>query len=320
MKPFSYATALTPESARELAGQEGAYLAGGNDLLGLMKESILAPKLLVNIKPIPGFNAIEQTARSWILGATTTLAQIENHAGLRQACPGLHQAVAEVGSLQIRNVATIGGNLAQHSRCWYFRHRDLVCWKKGGDTCLACEGENRYHSIFTGCACISPVVSNLSVVLAALGATVHVRRGDQTLKWSIHELYAQAWDDPSAHHSLGSGDLILKIEIPADSRRSAYLQASEKAQFDWALVSCAASAQVDQGRFSRSRIVLGAVAPVPYQVNEANQMLDGQAVDEALAAQAADRLLRDATPVAHNKYKVAIAKALIVRTLLLLRS
>src|SRR4029077_5118916 len=159
--------------------------------------------------------------------------------------PGLQQAAAEVGSRQIRNVATVGGNLAQHSRCWYFRHRDTLCLKKGGSTCFARDGENKYHSLFTGNPCISPVVSNLSVVLAALDATVVVLRDGKETRLSIAELYAKAWDNPTAHHSLNPGDLILKVEVPVANRRSAYQQVSEKAMFDWALVSCAAAAKVD---------------------------------------------------------------------------
>lgn len=319
MKPFQYASATALDSAPDLLGKDGAYLAGGNDLLALLKESIVEPSILVNIKSLPGFSLVQSAGNTWSIGAGVTLTEIENDAGLRQAFPGLHEAVREVGSLQIRNVATLGGNLAQHSRCWYFRHRDRICWKKGGDTCHARDGENQYHSLFTGCACISPVVSNLSIILAALGATVWIQRGAQTLRWTLADLYAKAWEDPAVHHSLAPGDLILKVEIPGGNRRSAYLQMSEKSQFDWALVSCGAAGSVDNGRITQARIVLGAVAPVPYQVPEANQMLEGKALDESLAAQVADRMLQDAKPFAYNGYKVPIARALIQRTLLRLK-
>ena len=199
MKPFQYATATSLAGARELRGESGAYLAGGNDLLGLMKEYILDPDILVNIKSLPGLNKIQPGGKVWTIGGAVTVSELEDHAGLRQAFPGLQQAAAEVGSRQIRNVATVGGNLSQHSRCWYFRQRDVLCLKKGGDTCYARHGENKYHSLFTGNTCISPVVSNLSVALTALEATVIVQRGDKEVRLSLPEFYARAWDNPTAH-------------------------------------------------------------------------------------------------------------------------
>jgi xanthine dehydrogenase YagS FAD-binding subunit len=150
MNSFRYVTAATPDSAPELAGANGRYLAGGIDLLGEMKEMIAQPETLVNIKALPGLNRIEVGDQAWKIGANVTVAQLEGHAGLKATFAGLQQAAAEVGSRQIRNVATVGGNLAQHSRCWYYRHRDIHCLKKGGDTCYARNGENKYHSLFTG--------------------------------------------------------------------------------------------------------------------------------------------------------------------------
>ncbi len=315
MKAFQYATATSPASARELLGNDGRYLAGGIDLLGEMKEYLAEPKVLVNVKTLPGLDHIEP-GDVWSLGANVRVAEIENHPQLKSVFPGLQQAAAEVGSQQIRNVATLAGNLAQHSRCWYYRHRDVLCLKKGGDTCYARHGENKYHSLFTGNTCISPVVSNLGVALGALGATVIVQRAGQALRLSIPEFYAKAWDNPTAHHSLEPGDLILKVEVPAVRGRSAYLQVSEKSAFDWALVSCAAAAKLDAGRLSQARVMLGAVANVPYQVEAANQLLERKTLDAALADKVADLILEKAHPLAGNAYKVPIARALVRRTLM----
>ena len=319
MKPIQYATALSPHSARELAGDDGAYLAGGNDLLALMKEYLLEPKVLVNIKSLPGLNAIQPGGKSWILGAGVTVAQIEDHPALKDTFPGLQQAAAEVGSRQIRNVATLGGNLAQHSRCWYFRQRDVLCLKKGGDTCYARHGENKYHSLFTGNTCISPVISNLSVALAALDAVVVVQRDGKEVRLGIPELYARAWDNPTAHNSLEQGDLILRVEIPATGRRSAYQQISEKSAFDWALVSCAAAGRMDGGKITEAKVVLGAVAPVPFQVKAANDFLEGKVLDEATAERAVALVLERARPQSHNGYKIPIVRTLVSRTLLQLK-
>lgn len=315
MKPFQYATAHSPAGARELLGDDGAYLAGGNDLLALMKEYLVSPKVLVNIKALPGSNKIEAAAKAWTIGHNVTVAELEDHAGLKEVFPGLQQAAAEVGSRQIRNVATVGGNLAQHSRCWYFRHRDTLCLKKGGDTCYARHGENKFHSLFTGNPCISPVVSNLSVALTALEASVTLLRGGKEVRMTMAELYAKAWDNPTAHHSIEPSDLILKIEVPVQPKRSAFLQVSEKAAFDWALVSCAAAAKVDGKQLSQVKLVFGSVAPVPYQSEAANQFLEGKIFEDAVAAKAADLILEKATAFEHNGYKAPILRALVRRVL-----
>jgi len=315
MKSFQYATALSPASARELAGEDGAYLAGGNDLLAMMKEYLAEPKTLVNIKSLPGMSKIESGSKHWTIGALVTVAELEDHHGIAKTFPGLQQAAAEVGSRQIRNVATVGGNLAQHSRCWYFRHRDVLCLKKGGDMCYARHGENKYHSLFTGNTCISPVPSNLAIIFGALGATVVVLRDGKEMPMSIAELYAKAWDNPTSHNSLEQGDLILRVEIPVQGRRSAYLQLSEKSVFDWALVSCAAAAKVDGSKLSDVSIFLGQVSNVPYQVKAANDFLEGKSMDDAAAAKAADLILEKAHVQAHNGYKVPIVRALVRRTL-----
>lgn len=315
MNRFRYANATSTESARDLLGTDGVYLAGGNDLLGLMKESIAEPGILVNLKTVPGLDQIEPGDQKWVLGAGVTVAQLEDHEELRQVFPGLHEAAAEVASRQIRNVATLGGNLAQHSRCWYYRHRDIYCLKKGGDTCHARNGENRFHSIFSGNPCISPMVSSLAVILTALDATAVVQREGETVTMTMADLYQRAWDNPTLHHSLDRSDLILRVEVPTRWSRSTYLQVAEKAAFDWATVSCAAAVRVVDGRIQEGRVVLGSVAPVPYQVAAANRLLQGQSSSDSLAAQVAERLLRDATPFAHNGHKVPTARALIQRAL-----
>src|SRR6266853_3544861 len=257
MNSFQYVTATSPASAHELLGTDGRYLAGGMDLLSEMKEYIAHPKVLVNIKSLP-LNKIEPGGKAWTIGANVTIAELEDHAELKKVFPGIQQAAADVGSRQIRNFGTVGGNLAQHSRCWYYRHRDIHCLKKGGDTCYARDGENKYHSLFSGNPCISPVVSNLAIALAALDAKAIVRRGKEEVALSIADLYAKAWDSPEAHNSLTPTDLILRVQIPDAGRRSAYQQVSEKASFDWALVSCAAAAKVDGTKLSKVRVVLGA--------------------------------------------------------------
>ena len=316
MKAFEYVTAQSAQSAATLAGKDGRYIAGGIDVLGEIKDRIVEPKRLVNIKSLPGSREIKPGAQSWTIGANVTIAELAAHAELKKVFPGLAEAAAEVGSPQIRNVATLGGNLAQHSRCWYYRHPDVRCLKEGGSTCYAREGENKFHSLFTGNPCISPTPSNLAVVLTALEATAHVQRGGKTVPMSMRELYEKAWSNPLAHHSLETSDLILHVEVPVRQTRSAYMQMAEKHDFDWALVSCSAAAKVEGGKLSGAHVVLGQVAPVPYRSDEADKFLEGKTLDDAVAARAAEMLLKEATPFPHNGYKVPLAQALIRRTLM----
>jgi xanthine dehydrogenase YagS FAD-binding subunit len=319
MNAFEYATARTPDTARQLVGDHGAYIAGGNDLLGLLKDYLVAPDILVNIKSLPGLDQIQPGQDKWTFGALVKIAELEDSADVQNAFPGIHDAASEIASPQIRNVATVGGNLAQHSRCWYFRHRDTVCLKRGGDLCYARESDNRYHSLFTGNTCISPVVSSLATTFAALEATAIVLREGKEIPMSMDELYQRAWENPLAHNSLDAGDLIVRVEIPTVRSRSAYMQVSDKHAFDWALVSCAAAANVVDGKLDKPRVAVGSISPVPHQVAAANQFLDGQTLDDNTASQAADMILKEAKPLQHNAYKVPMAHALIRRTLLKLK-
>jgi xanthine dehydrogenase YagS FAD-binding subunit len=320
MKAFQYVSPRSVESAQELVADHGRYLGGGVDLFGQMKEYLAEPKIVVNVKSLPGLDRIEPGGDRWTLGANVTVAQIEDHPQIKNVFPGLHQAAGEVGSQQIRNVATLGGNLAQHSRCWYYRQRDVLCLKKGGDMCFARHGEHKFHCLFTGNTCISPIVSNLAIALAALDAVATVERDSKPVRMTMAELYAKAWDNPLAHHSLGPKDLIVKVEIPTARNRSVYLQTSEKHEFDWALVSCAVAAKVSGNKLSNARVALGCISPVPHQVEAANAFLEGKTLDEAVAAQAADMILKDAQPLTQNGYKVPIAHALIRRALLQLKA
>jgi xanthine dehydrogenase YagS FAD-binding subunit len=315
MNSFKYVTATSPASARELVGTDGRYLAGGMDLLSEMKEYIAQPKVLVNIKSLP-LNKIERGSKAWTIGANVTIAELEDHAELKKVFPGIQQAAADVGSRQIRNFGTVGGNLAQKSRCWYYRHRDVHCLKKGGDMCFARHGDNRYHSLFSGNTCISPVVSNLAIAFGALNASVVVQKGSKEQKMTIDELYHEAWRDPEAHNSLEPGDLILRVEVPVQQNRSAYIAMSARSEFDWALVSCAAAAKVDGGKLSQARLVLGAVSNIPYQVEAANSFLEGKSIDETTTAKVADLVLEKAHVQPFNGYKIPIARALIHRTLM----
>ena len=316
MKAFSYVTAQTAASAVDHVGAQGKFLAGGQDLLGEMKEGLVEPAVLVNVKTVAGTREIAAAQGKWTIGANVTLTALAEHAEVKKLFPGLAQAAEEVGSPQMRNIATVGGNLAQHSRCWYYRQRDAYCAKKGGKQCLARGGENKFHSLFVNKICLSPCVSNLAVALTALDATVVVQRGGKTVTLTIAQLYEKAWNDPRSHHSLGDNELILRIEVPVTAgARSAYVKIAEKNDFDWALVSCAAAGRIEGGKLRGARLALGCVAPIPWQVKEANAYLEGKTPTDETAAGAAAILLREADAREQNGYKITLAKVLVKRAL-----
>lgn len=318
MTPFQFMTPRSAESAVAAVKDDGRYFAGGVDLLGEMKEYIVSPKTLVNIKSLPGLDKIDSSdQRKWVFGANATVARLASDPEVRKTFPGLADAAAHVASPQIRNVATIGGNLAQHSRCWYYRHRDITCLKRGGSTCYAREGENRYHSLFSGNPCISPTVSTLAIIFSALDASVIVLRSGQEVTLSIAQLYEAAWLSPLAHNSLQAADLILRVEVSTQTRpHSAFVEISHKAAFDWALVTCAAAAELKDGFASNVRIALGSISPVPHTAESANALLEGQRITESLAERAAGELLRGATPFSGNGYKIPMAIAAAKRAIL----
>ncbi len=351
MNNFQYVSAQTPGQAIDLiADKNGRYLAGGIDLLGEMKDYIISPDLLVDVKAMNGssfkgivaattkapmhvFDAGRHSGNlslsgggdTWSLSSLVTIAEIAAHPDIRAKLPGLAEAASEVGSPQIRNVATLGGNLLQHSRCWYYRQPDLVCLKRGGTTCYAHEGENKYLSLFSGCKCVTAFSSNLGVMLSALdgGVVFEGGVGKDAVPGplvSLRSLYAKAWTDPVTDYSLKGSGLIGGILIPNNRTHNAYRQQSERHEFDWALVSCAAAANVKDGKIYDARVALGAVSPVPYMVTEAHHYLEGQTLNEETASKAADLILKDAKPLAQNGYKIPLAHTLIRRTLLALNT
>jgi xanthine dehydrogenase YagS FAD-binding subunit len=327
MNSFQYVTANTPDEAISLIGKNGRYLAGGIDLLGEMKDYIVSPDVLVNVKEIQTSilptHTIQIKDTSYELGSAVTIAEIADHAELKKALPGICEAASEVGSPQIRNMATLAGNILQHSRCWYYRQPDIVCLKRGGTTCYGQDGENKYLSLFSGNPCLSPIVSNLATILTALDAHVLAqvdKKDAQARRHNMHELYEEAWKNPTAHNAFKAQDFLLGVSVPLTRTRSAYRQVSEKREFDWALVSCAAAGNVTNGTITDARVVLGAVAPVPYMVEEANKFLEGKPLNDDTASKAADIILKDAKPLAQNGYKVPLAQTLIRRTLLALNT
>jgi xanthine dehydrogenase YagS FAD-binding subunit len=316
MKNFEYVKAQTAESACEAAGKTTRFHGGGIDLLGEMKDYIDSPSRVIDVSGLD--RTISDEGDHWKLGGAVRLVDIEKHNGLKQSLPGLVQATEHVGSPQIRNLATVGGNIAQHSRCWYYRHPDVKCLKNGGSSCYARGGINKFHSIFSEGACISPVVSNLGVALSALDATVQVMRKGQTRVLTMEEFYEDADINPRAHNSLKPDELVVSVKVPKARTHSAYLQVSERETFDWALVSCAVAANMRNNTLSNVRLYLGVVSPVPYTNTIAIRKLEGIPLTTASVAEVTAMLLEGANTSQHNRYKIPMAKAVAKRAIIAL--
>jgi xanthine dehydrogenase YagS FAD-binding subunit len=313
MNNFEYVKAQTAESACSLADKSTRFHGGGIDLLGEMKDYISSPKRVIDVSGLD--NSIRDEGDHWTLGGAVRLTDIENHTGLKKELPGLVMAAEHVGSPQIRNLATVGGNIAQHSRCWYYRHPDVKCLKAGGSTCYARNGINKFHAIFSEGVCISPLVSNLGVVLAALDATVQVMHKGEVRDLTVDAFYEEADSNPRAHNSLKPDELVVSVKIPKTRKQSVYMQISERSTFDWALVSCAVAANVERRMLKNVRLYLGVVSPVPYTNADAVRKLDGTALTEESIEQTATMLLEGAQTSEHNRYKVPMATALAKRAL-----
>lgn len=317
---FQLARPRTVDEALSLlagSGGRGAPLAGGSDLLDWMKAGLPAPQLLVSLDRLDELRGIRETDDAFVIGAATPLAQVASDARLRASAPALAHAAAGVGSPQIRNVGTLGGNLLQRPRCWYLRS-NFPCLKNGGDRCYAATGENEYHAILGAgpSAIIHP--SDGAAALSALGARVRIRgpRGDREL--ALDALYRLPSERLDLEHALEPGDLLTEIRIPRGGRRerSGFAKVRDRARFDFAVVSAACWMRLDGLLCREGRICLGAVAPVPWRARKAEDFLKGRMVEEATAAQAARLALEGAEPLEHNAYKIPLARNLLRRLLL----
>ena len=318
MKPFGYARAGSVAEATRLAGRGSMLVAGGTDLLGLMKGGIAAPERIVDLTGIEGLSGWTRERGAGLrIGALTRLVELEESDALARVLPILREAVRDAATLQLRSMGTVGGNLLQRNRCWYFRDEAFPCWLKGGTRCFAVDGDNRFHAVVGtegGCNRVSP--SDLAPALIAYDARVTLA-GRATRTIPLAELFT----DPALHkreeHTIRPGEVLTEVLIPdaALHRRGTYLKAMDRKAWSFALVSVAAAARVRDGKLRDTRIVLGGVAPGPWRVESAERLLDGQVFSDDLAGRAADAVLADAEPLRDNGYKVTLAKELIRRAL-----
>ena len=327
MKSFEWTNPTTINEAVKLLSVSGGGdideaprpIAGGQDLLTTMKDYTSRPARLVNLKQIRGLNRITLNARGLTIGALVTLTELEEHAGVRKSFPGLAEAAHSIATPQIRNLGTVGGNLCQRPRCWYFRLEEVNCLKKGGSECYAAKGENKYNAIIGGGPSYIVHPSDLAPMLLALGARVTVSGAAGRRVIPLDKFFTLPSEGNIRRENvLGNDDIITEVFVPASAlaARSTYLKFKERESLDFALASVAAAVQLAPNKTVRdARIVLGGVAPIPWRVPAAEKYLVGKELKPDVLAEAAKIALADAKPLEKNAYKVPLTQTLVRRAL-----
>ncbi len=323
MVNFEYFDATSLEGLPRLLGAkwgETVVLAGGTDLLDQLKERLIAPKRVVNIKKIRSLHGI-RNGDGLEIGALTTIAEVAGHDAIRRKYPVLAQAAWSIGTPQLRNMGTIGGNLCQRPRCWYFRGREFPCLKKGGSKCYAAEGLNKYNAILGGGPSFIVHPSDAAPALMALGAEVEIYGPQGTRTVPLDRFFQLPVDNLLRENILQPNELITKIVVPpaASGMRSLYLKFREKESMDFAISSVAAVLEMRGREVRRASIVLGGVAPIPWRAREAEAELKGKALSDGVIERAAAAAVAQANPLDQNEYKVALTRNLVKDALLRLR-
>lgn len=318
MRTFRYVAPTSLSAAAELLAERGASavaLAGGTDLLGILKDRVHAtyPDLVVGLKAVSGYDYIRQEGEEVAIGALARLATVASHPLVCERYPLLAQAAHSVGSPQLRGMGTVGGNLCQETRCWYYRSPGnyFPCFRKGGRGCFARAGDNRFHSIFGSSGkCVAVASSELAPALIALGAVVTTT----VRSMQAGELFAAA---PGASTVLRPGELVQEIRLPAPPPgRQTYQNFRVRGAIEFAVVSVASFLRVEAGRVAQARFVLGGVAPVPREAIEAGAFLLGRMVTPAVVEEAGAVAVSSARPLSRNGYKVQITRELVKRAIL----
>ena len=318
MKAFAYVNATNERDAiAALAKAERGRtlpMAGGMDLLGLAKDYIVSPDRIVSIRNLD--QAISGADGGLRIGAAVKIADLVEHAQARRLYPALITAAQDVGTPQIRNVGTVGGNIMQRPRCWYFRNEEFNCLKKGGSRCFAVEGENQYHAIFGDGPCHIVHPSSLAVPVIAYGGRFRVAGANGAREIDAGQFFEMPNRNLYAESVLQPDEIITHVVLPAPGERSATYEVRVKQSHDWPLAAASVNLVMSGPTVKSARIVLGAVAPVPWRVPAAERVLAGKAITEAIAVEAATAALAGARPMSGNAYKIQIAKTAVKRAIL----
>jgi xanthine dehydrogenase YagS FAD-binding subunit len=321
MVPFAYAAAPDLYAALHFAKENhrAMFIAGGTDMLQLLQESVVAPSELIDINALP-LTGIEVDYDGLRIGALTRLTDVADNPRIRAEWPLLAQSLAESASPQVRNMATVGGNLLQRTRCLYFRDASLPCNKRTpGSGCPAMDGLNRMNAIFGGSEhCIAVYPGDMAVALVALDAELIVQGPDTQRRIAVAELHRMPGDAPHIETTLAPGEIITAIHVPPNgcAHNSHYLKLRDRASFEWALVSVAVALAMDGGHVQEAHIVAGGVGTKPWRLDHIEDRLLGHRVDEQLAHAAGNAAADGAVPRAGNAFKIPLLQRAVERALL----
>src|SRR5271166_5370487 len=324
MRAFEYVTPTKKEQVAALLGEQGSILAGGTDLLALMKDDVVAPKRLVNIKQIESLRGISyQPGNGLRIGALTTIAELAEAKTDLAAYPMLTEALNEAASPQIRNLATIGGNMCQRPRCWYFRNGMGLMPKAPNGKSMVVEGDNRYAAIlgnYGPAYFVSP--STIAPVLIAYGAKIRLYSanspGSGVRELPLEKFFVIPNSETELEHDLRPGEMVIEIVVPPppqDLKTGTY-EVRQRAAFDWPLAQASVALQMDGNTVKNARVVLGHVAPVPWISLGSEQALVDKTISPETAMAAANEAVARARPLSHNKYKITLTKVAVKRAIL----
>jgi xanthine dehydrogenase YagS FAD-binding subunit len=320
MNRFEWVNPSSLEQAVAALGSGAVAKAGGIDLMDLLKEHLIEPTRLVNLRTVRGLDQLTDGDGGLRAGPLVTLARLADDEGVRRRYRALADAAGHAATPQIRNAATLGGNLLQRPRCWYFRSEQFVCKKKGGEVCFAIAptGENAYHAVFDNQICAAVHPSATATALVALGARLRLHGPRGAREVPLESFFVSPATDVARENQLAAGELVTEIAIPAPpaGTGSAYTKQGEKESFDWPLAEVAVVVEQQAGVCRRASIVLGAAAPVPHRARAAEAALTGRRIDEASAQAAARAAVEGATPLAQNGHKLQLFQAIVRRTIL----
>lgn len=317
MNKFKIAEPQTLEQVTSLPAEDTNYhlMAGGTDLLGEIKDGIIEPEIVVDLHSIPGLSYIKKDRTGVKIGALTSLAEVVESSLIQNEYPALHEAALSISTPQLRNIGTVGGNLCQRPRCWYYRDPQLQCRKKGGSRCFATNGRNKYHAIIGGRICHIVHPSDLAPALMVLDARVTISTSQNDKTVPLASFFTLPSDNVRQENILAPNELVKEIILPParGGEKSTYLKLKERSTWDFAIVSAAVKGTVSEGIFNSIKIVLGGVAPVPWRLERAETLIRGRKVRVNSVKQAARRALADAQPLEENGYKTELVGALLSR-------
>ena len=319
MQAFEYANPASVQEAVALLGSkwgEADVLAGGTDLISLMKDYLHTPKRVVNIKNVKGLGGISKTGAGLRIGAAATFDEIAENAEIRRSYPSLAAAAKGVPSPQVRNMGTAGGDLCQRPRCWYFRRGFGLLAMKDGKS-LVPEGENQYHAILgNGGPAYFVSASSLGPALIALGAKVKLVSASGNRELPVEKFFVTPNAEGAREIALLPNELLTEIIVPAAATRNATYEVRHKEALDWPLATASVALTMKGSTVSGARVVLGHVAPTPWVAAQAEQALQGKSINESVAEEAAKAALAQAKPLSQNGYKVQLARVAVKRALL----